>query len=197
MADDRHVPQNAMDADTRAAIGAKLRAVGAEDWTALLARALTVREEWDHAAAELDESEATPGPNDGPWNPWHLLNHVGGFTTRAAEHLRAMAAGEAPQLDPGAHWLGDGQSFLELRSAAISGWDAFIAAVTESTIAPPQGGPATHPAFGPLNAREFVAFTVYHARDHARQLRDVRGLAPGQNPGDSSGDLGRRRQTAH
>ena len=97
----------------------------------------------------------------------------------------------------GAHWLGDGQTFLELRSATISGWDAFIAAVTESTIAPPQGGPAAHPAFGPLNAREFVAFTVYHARDHARQLRDVRGLAPGQNPGDSSGDLGRRRQTAH
>ena len=113
MADDRHVPQNTMDADTRAAIGAKLRATGAEAWTTLLARALTVREEWDHAAAELDESEATPGPNDGPWNAWHLLNHVGGFTTRAAEHLRAMAAGEAPQLDPGAHWLGDGQTFLE------------------------------------------------------------------------------------
>ena len=112
-------------------------------------------------------------------------------------HLRALAAGESAEIDPGAQWQGDGKTFLDLRSGAIAGWDAFIAAVTEAVIAQPQGGSAAHPAFGPLNAREFVAFTVYHARDHARQLRDVRGLAPGQNPGDSSGDLGRRRQTAH
>ncbi len=197
MAGDRHVPQNTASPEVWESVAAKLRAVGAEDWTALLARALTVREEWDHAAAELDESEGTPGPNDGPWNAWHLLNHVGGFTALDAASLRALAAGESLRIDPGKQWQGDAKTFLDLRSGAIAGWDAFIAAVTEATIAQPQGGAATHPALGPLTMREFVAHSLYHARDHARQLRDLRGLAAGENPGDASGDLGRRRQTAH
>lgn len=197
MADDRHVPQGRMSAEGREASLAAVRHEGAEDWTALLARALTVREEWDHAAAELDEGDATPGPNDGPWNPWHVLNHVGGFTACDAESLRALAAGEPAEIDPGLQWQGDDKTFLELRSGAIAGWDDYIAAVTEATIMQPDGGTAMHPFFGPLTAREFIAFTLSHARDHARQMRALRGLAEGENPGDSAGDLGRRRQTAH
>ena len=61
----------------------------------------------------------------------------------------------------------------------------------------PDGGTAVHRFFGPLSARECIAFTLSHARDHARQMRALRGLEEGENPGDSAGDLGRRRQTAH
>jgi hypothetical protein len=197
VAHDRHVPQNTFSDEVLDAILASVRAVGAEEWTALLARALTVREEWDHASAELEESEATPGPNDGPWNPWHLLNHVGGFTACDAESLRALAAGESAAIDPSKQWQGDEKTFLELRSGAIGGWDEFIAAVTEATIMQPDGGTVTHPRLGSLSTREFIAFTLRHARDHARQMRTLRGLAEGENPADSAGDLGRRRQTAH
>lgn len=197
MAKDKHVPQNEVSPESVVAFVERIRAIGAEDWTALLARTLTVREDWDHATAELEESDAEPGPNDGPWNPWHLLNHVGGVTACAGEHLRAVAAGEKRSISPAERWQGDSVSFTDVRSGCISGWDEFVAAVTESTIAQPDDASATHPRFGELNARELVAFVLLHMQDHVRQMREVRGLAADENPGDSAGDLGRRRQTAH
>lgn len=198
MANDEHVPQNSMSEEARAAVAAEARETGTADWTALLVRALTVRERWDHAAAELEEADAPAGPNEGEWSPWHILNHVGGLTARAAAHLRAMiAGGEARQIRPAEHWLGDEKSFVEIRSGSIGGWDDLISAITEASIAQPEAGSATHPAFGEFNPREFVAITLWHGDDHARQLRELRGLAEGENPGDAAGDLGRRRQTAH
>ena len=141
---------------------------GQETGTALLARALTVRENWEHAGAELEEGAVSPGPNDGQWNGWHILNHVGGFTQRASEHMRSLAAVEPVALSPGEHWLGDSVSFGEVRTGAIQGWDALVASITEATIAPPGEGPkARHPAFGALSIWEFVAFTLLHAQNHA------------------------------
>ena len=198
MAQDQHVPQNQLTDEIRADVLSRIRALAGEEWTTLLARALIVREGWDHASAELEEADATPGPNDGPWNAWHILNHVAGVNRRAAGHLAAMSAGEARQITPGEHWLGDDATFLTVRSGAIANWDAFVGAITEATIAQPEeGATATHPAWGELNARELVASTLLHMEDHARQMREIRGLASDENPGDSAGDLGRRRQTAH
>ena len=175
----------------------RIRELGGEEWTALLAQALTVREAWDHASAELEESDATPGPNDGPWNAWHLLNHVGGFTQSNAGHLTAMTAGESRELTTAEQWLGDDKTFSEVRSGAIAGWDALIAAITGATIAQPDGATATYVVGGVLSTREVVASTLLHAENHTQQMREIRGLAAGENPGDSAGDLGRRRQTAH
>lgn len=197
MAKDEHVPQNQVSDEARAAFLARIHEIGREEWTSLLARALTVRQEWDHSSAELEESDVEPGPNDGPWNSWHLLNHVGGFTGVVAGHLRAMATGETRELAPRESWQGDDKTFLEVRSGAIAGWDALVAAITEATISPPDAGSVTHPAFGALSARDLAAMTLLHAQDHARQLREIRGLDAHENPGDSAGDLGRRRQTAH
>jgi len=198
LANDEHHPQNAMSTEARSSVEEQARNDGTSDWTSLLARALTVRESWDHAAAELEESDAPSGPNDGPWSAWHVLNHVGGLAARAGEHLQAMTAnGAVRQISPKEHWLGDEKSFAAVRSGAISGWDEFIGAITAATIAQAQEGSATHPAFGSFNPREFVALTLWHVGDHARQLRELRGLSEGENPGDSAGDLGRRRQTAH
>jgi len=201
LANDQHVPQNKISDAERAARAERFRELGSQEWTALLAHALLVREEWDHASAELEESDSAPGPNDGPWNAWHLLNHVGGFIGHAAAHVSAMAAGESLQLTVAEQWQGDAKTFVELRTGAITGWDAFVEAITTATITSATGaepgGVATYPAWGELNTREVVAMTLTHARSHAQQMREIRGLAADENPGDSAGDLGRRRQTAH
>ncbi len=197
MAHDQHVPQDELTPQQRSTIVAAVRAVGAEPWTALLARALTVREDWDHACAELEESDASPGPNDGPWNAWHILNHVGGFTTLAARHLLDLSDGKPIDFSVAGQWQGDDASFAQLRSGVIQGWDTLITAITRASMTSPADATFRHPLGEDFTTRELVALVLRHAQIHAAQMRDVRGLAPGDNPGDAAGDLGRRRQTAH
>lgn len=197
MANDTHVPQGRYSDAQRAAVLAEIREAGTADWTALLAKALITRENWDHAIAELEESETSVGPNDGEWNGWHVLNHTGAFVALGAQYVRDAAAGKAIDFSVAEQWQGDAKTFAEVRSGAIRGWDDFISAVTEMVMAQPEQQTWKHSMLGEMTVRELVALVLRHGEAHARQMREIRGLAADENPGDPAGELGKRRQTAH
>ena len=197
MADDTHVPQARYSDAQRAAALTQIREAGAADWTALLAKALITRENWDHAVAELEEDETAAGPNDGEWNGWHVLNHTGASLALGAKYVRELAAGKTIDFSVAEQWQGDEKTFGEVRSGAIRGWDEFIGAVTEVAMAQPEEQTWEHSMLGEMTLRELVALVLRHGETHARQMREIRGLEADENPGDPAGELGKRRQTAH
>ena len=180
-------------ADQRETFRRRLAEIASGGWTPLVAQALSVREDWDHATAELEEGEAPPGPRDSEWSPWHVMNHFAGYLQTAGEALERLSRGEGATMRD--QWLGDEKSFAELRSAAIRGWDRFVTALMAASASKSTGKVALRRG-GELGAAELVALTILHAGDHARQMRQIRGLAADENPG-AAGDLGVRRQTAH
>ena len=168
------------------------------NWSALVARALETRENWDHAAAELTDEDAPVGPRSAdPWGPYQVMSHLGGYLTHMAETLEGMLQGQDGAVPGDAQWLGNNLDFPAVRSQTIQAWDRFITAVM---LAPTANGAAGFLQLAVMDGagpKEAVGYAIWHANSHADQMRTLRGLAADQNPGDAAGDLGRRRQTAH
>ena len=143
-------------------------------WPPLLSQIRDVRDGWGRAAHGLTADEAPPGPRDGEWGPWHVLNHVAGSLEAGVATLRSLAAGESVDYPRPQKWFGDDVSFAELDAALRRGWEQYVDAVEAAGAAPETAATVTHVVAGTMSAREWTALGISHLTAHADQLRELR-----------------------
>lgn len=148
-------------------------------WPPLLTQIRDARDSWERAAHGLTADEAPPGPREGEWGPWQVLNHLAGSLEAGAAVVRSLTAGESVDYPPPQKWFGDEVSFAELDAALRRHMDQYVDAVKVASAGPETAAAVTHVQAGTMSAREWTAFGISHLTAHADQLRELRlGVTP-------------------
>lgn len=148
----------------------KTAAGGLEDLIALV-EADTVRL---HAAAMTFSDADLDRALDGDWTPSGCLAHiVARSTLRAREVLYVALSGELPPEEP-LSLPGDRAGLVAKHREAI---DSLYVHVRDAT-GDFQAFEWSHPAFGPMNWKEWLVFIHVHIADHASQLAAMALLSP-------------------
>ena len=148
-------------------------------WQDLLERAKSMRGEWEAAGAGLTPRDAPPGPQDGDWSPWHLVNHVGAWLENATNALDRAAAAESTDLGSDQAFYDDAPSFDEASSRVAEAVERFVAQVEACGAGVQDDVRVVHRLLGRLNAPEYAVLTMWHVADHTKQMREMRGLGQG------------------
>ena len=154
----------------------------ADDWAGCLEGTSDAQ-----AAHEPQDRGHVPTPVSGEGPKWCIKEIIGHYlvSERFLNNSVAGAAGVAPPPDPGPPIQGMGAQSPELEAMPLDALRGKLTEFFEETamlIGGLRGSSKLdekfpHPVFGPLNAKEWLAFHRLHAMDHIRQIDRIKSDA--------------------
>ena len=151
-------------------------AAAQSSWAELLSGAEAMRDGWAGAITGLSAADSPSGAQDGPWSPWHLLNHVGAWLEGATNALDRATQGESTDLGSDQAFYPDSPSFEEARDRVARYVDTFVAQMEACGAGVGDDVRVTHRLLGEINAAEYAVLATGHVNGHTAQMREMRGL---------------------
>ncbi len=151
-------------------------AAAQSSWAELLSEAEAMRDGWAGAVAGLSAADSPSGSQDGPWSPWHLLNHVGAWLEGATNALDRATQGESTDLGSDQAFYDDSPSFEEARDRVARYVDTFVAQMKSCGAGVGDDVRVTHRLLGEINVAECAVLATWHVNGHTAQMREMRGL---------------------
>ena len=151
-------------------------AAAQSSWAELLSGAEAMRDGWAEVTAGLSADDSPSGSQDGPWSPWHLLNHVGAWLESATNALDRATQGESTDLGSDRAFYDDSPSFEEARDRVARYVDTFVAQMEACGAGVGDDVRVKHRLLGEISAAEYAVLATWHVNGHTTQMREMRGM---------------------
>jgi hypothetical protein len=146
-------------------------AKGSEDLAALMERTAA---ECARSLEGISEGQAA-FRYDQEWSIKEVLGHMLLSMAAVNEDIARMAEGKEPRpLYGEGPTSGADRPIVELRQELADQWSKTVHLVHSLSEEAGQNAMPEHPMFGPLNAREWIAFQRLHAMDHIQQIEMIK-----------------------
>ena len=148
-------------------------AKGPEELQRLIERTVS---EFDERLDGVSEEQARFKPAADAWSVIEVLRHLSSVTAGTARLAAGLARGDvtSPSGDVGAEPGADAGTLASLRGRMADAWAAVRQSLDGMPAEPDVSSTFSHPFFGDLNCKQWLAFARVHAIDHAQQIDKIK-----------------------